>query len=227
MRRRSGWCSCRSTRRASSARSATRSPPRSSLLALQPAFVAARSARASWGRILLGWLVSVLVCQIPDAVARVVFRGSRAPFPCWYPRSSLPSVSVSRARLFRDRRVLVPALLALPYAVLARARTRCRGWKRGAGARAAARSRECRSRVPRRDHRSHRSPTERARPRRFRAGSRLTRSLPSTCTESSAPCKHRSRCARSPSTGCSMLLRQEEAIELRADGLVRCSCRRA
>ncbi len=91
-------------------------------LALHPAFVAARSAPRLWGRILLGWLVSVLVCQIPSAAARVA--------PAELARAHLLLVpallcaiglGIASTALSGIRRILVPALLALPYAVLARA----------------------------------------------------------------------------------------------------------
>jgi hypothetical protein len=91
-------------------------------LALQPAFVAARSAPRLLGRILLGWLVSVLVCQIPDAVARVApSELARAHFLLVPALLVAIGLGIASTALSGIRRVLVPALLALPYAVLARA----------------------------------------------------------------------------------------------------------
>jgi hypothetical protein len=91
-------------------------------LALQPAFVAARSAPRLWGRILLGWLLSVLVCQIPDAAARVApSELARAHFLLVPALLVAIGLGIASTALSGIRRVLVPALLALPYAVLARA----------------------------------------------------------------------------------------------------------
>lgn len=95
------------------------------ILALQPAFVAARSAPRLWGRLLLGWLLCVLLYQLPDAAERIQPTQLAAAASMLVP-ALLAAVGfgIASTALSGFRRVLIPALLALPLAALARANAR-------------------------------------------------------------------------------------------------------
>jgi len=92
------------------------------LFALQPAFVAARSAPRLWGRILFGWSLAVFFALAPDTAVRVVpseLGGAHVLLPA----SLVMAVGfgVASTALSGLRRVLLPLALGPAYAVLAHA----------------------------------------------------------------------------------------------------------
>jgi len=92
------------------------------LLALHPALVAARSAPRLWARVLLGWLISVVAAQLPNADLRVepgILSNAHTLLSAALVMAI--GLGVASTALSGLRRTFLPGAVVLTYAVLGHA----------------------------------------------------------------------------------------------------------
>lgn len=92
------------------------------LIALHPGFVAARAAPRLWGRILFGWLLWVVVTELPDAGVRVQPGTLGDAQVLLAPTFAMViGLAIGSTALSGPRRQVLPLLVAVFYSMLAHA----------------------------------------------------------------------------------------------------------